>query len=193
MVARQILAHLDFLDASITELTEQIGARFADDEWTERHDHLVTAPGVGDRVAEIFLAETGGDMAQFGTAHQLASWIGLAPATRESAGKRQPAGSMNGNKHLRTALVEAATSAARTDTFLGARYRRIAARRGPKIAAVAVAHSLAVALFFMISQGQDFADLGSDHYQRPDQVEHALTRHRQQLELRGYTVIAPSA
>jgi transposase len=69
---------------------------------------LVTIPGVGQRTAEVIVAETGGDMTRFATPARLAAWSGLAPGDNESAGKRKRAAARKGNQHLRTAMVESA-------------------------------------------------------------------------------------
>ena len=107
---------------------------------------LVTIPGVGQRTAEIIVAETGGDMTRFATPAHLAAWAGLAPGDNESAGKRKHAAARKGDQHLRTAMVESAWVTARTRSRPGARFRRLARRFGrghEKKAAVAVAHTLA--------------------------------------------------
>ncbi len=105
---------------------------------------LVTIPGIGQRTAEVIVAETGGDMARFASPARLAARAGLAPGDNESAGKRKHAAARQGNRHLRTALVESAWSTARTRSRPGARFRRLARRFGrgnEKKAAVAVAHT----------------------------------------------------
>jgi len=188
-VARQILSHIDFLDASITTLTEEIAARIDAGAFDETLDLAVTAPGVARRATEILIAETGADLTVFATAAQFCSWIGVAPGTKESAGKRKPAKSMPGNRHLRRILIEAARAAARTDTFLGARYRRIARHAGPNKAAVAVARSLATALYYMLTTHQPYHDLGPDFYDRPAHKEHILRDHVRHIEAMGYSVV----
>ena len=71
----------------------------------------------------------------------------------------------HGNRYLARVLGEAAVGAARTDTFLGERYRRIARRRGKKKAIVAVGRSILVIIWHLLSNPQArFHDLGSDHY-----------------------------
>jgi transposase len=74
---------------------------------------LVTIPGIGQRIVEVIVAETGGDMARFASSTRLAAWAGLAPADNESGGKRKKAAARKGNLHLRSAMVEAAWACAR--------------------------------------------------------------------------------
>jgi transposase len=143
-VAARILAHIDFLDASIASLDDAV--RECVGPFEPAVQLLVSMVGWQRRTAEVFLAETGGDMTRFPTAGHLASWCRVAPANKESAGKRRAAGTKPGNTWLGRALIEAAQAASRTTgTYFAAQYRRIAPRRGPNKAAVAVAHSMVVA------------------------------------------------
>ena len=159
IVARQILDHIAFLDASIKKLTTEIAERLIPFE--PAIGLLCQIPGWGRSTAEVFIAETGGDMSVFPTPGQLASWSGMAPGTRESAGKRRAAAAVAGNRWLGRALIEAARAAARTkDTHLAAQYRRLAVRRGPNKASVAVAHSMVVAAWHMLSTGEAYRELG---------------------------------
>lgn len=101
----------------------------AADELIER---LVTIPGVGRRTAEVVLAEIGTDMTRFHSARQLAPWAGMCPGKHESAGTHHGGATRRGSPWLRGALVSCARSAARTKTYLGAQYHRLAARRGAR-------------------------------------------------------------
>jgi transposase len=132
-------------------------------------------------------------MSRFPSAAHLAAWAGVAPAMHESAGKRAPAGSRKGNKWLASMLVEAANSVSRTkDTYLAARFARIAARRGKKRAAVAIANSILVSVYHMLDRDEPYRDLG------PDWLE---TRHRDahtrrlvaQLQRLGHVVVLDPA
>jgi transposase len=154
---------------------------------------LVTIPGIGQRTAEVIVAETGGDMARFATAARLAAWAGLAPGDNESAGKRKRAAARPGNSHLRTALVESAWSTARTRSRPGARFRRLARRFGrgnEKKAAVAVAHTLARIAWTVMKNDQDYAEAGEDYYERLDERnrDHLVRHYQQALARLGYQV-----
>lgn len=192
VVARQILDHIAFLDSSIAALTTEIGERVRPFE--PAIELLCGIPGWGRSMAEVFIAETGGDMTVFPTAGQLAAWSGMAPGSHESAGKRRPAGVQHGNRWLGRVLIEAARAAARTkNTYLGAQYRRLAARRGPNKASVAVAHSMIVSAWHMLSTGETYRELGADYYTRRNDPERQARRLTRQLENLGYTVSLTAA
>lgn len=186
VVARGILDHIAFLDRGIERLDAEIVNRLGPFEPTIMI--ATDIPGVGRRVAEIAVAETGANMAAFPTGGHFASWVGLAPQNHESAGKRQPVGAGHGNHHLRQALIEAAHAAARTDTYLGARYRRIARRRGRNKAAIAVAHTIAVILWQLWSTGERYHDLGADYYNRRHDPATEANRLAQRIRQLGYHV-----
>jgi transposase len=191
VVAKAILAHIDFLDAAIARLDEEVASRLG--PFQAAVTLLQTIPGVGKKVAEVIVAETGADMTRFPTATQLCAWAGVAPANHESAGKRRPAGTRQGTAWLRRALVESAKAASRTrGTYLGAQYRQIASRRGPNKATIAVAHSILLSAWHMLSTGQTYDDLGADHLARRD--NQAETRRLlKRLEALGHTVTIQTA
>ena len=193
VAARQILDHVDFLDASIATLSEQVATRTT--PFTAAIGLLVEIPGISRRSAESIIAETGGDMSRFPSPAHLASWAGLCPGNHESAGKRRRVGTTNGNRWLRRVLIESARAAARTKgSYFGAQYRQIAHRRGPNKAAVAVAHSLLDVTWHILSTGERFSDLGADYYQRHRDPERITRRLVHQLEQLGHTVtITPAA
>ena len=181
-----ILAHLDFLEEAILALGEAIEAQLR--PFAAQAELLQTIPGVGRRTAEVLVAEIGVEMAQFGSAQRLASWAGLAPGNDQSAGKRRSGRTTKGSKWLRRALIESALAATRTkDTYLGAQYRRIKARRGHHRAIVAVAHSILVATFHMLQTGEVYRELGGDYFQtrNPDAQVRQLVR---KLEALGQQV-----
>jgi transposase len=186
LLARQILDHTDYLDAAVFQLDQQIHAEMA--PFRDVIELLVTLPGVSYRVAEVIIAETGGDMRIFPSAAHLAAWAGLCPGLHASAGRKHSTGAPKANKWLRRSLGEAAAACARTHTHLGARYRRLAARRGKARAKLAVAHSILTATWHMITAGEPHHDLGEDfhaHRINPDRRRRQLTA---QLEQLGYDV-----
>ncbi|MGH9104321.1 MAG: IS110 family transposase [Acidimicrobiales bacterium] len=193
VVVRAILAHIDFLDANIAALDEEVAARLG--PFRPAVELLKTIPGVGQTAAQVFIAETGGDMSRFPSAQHLAAWAGLAPANAESAGKHRRAGSRKGANWLRRAFIEAAKSASRSrGTYLSAQYRNVAARRGPNKATVAVAHSIVVAAWHMLSTGEPYEDLGADWLSRRRDPEREARRLVARLEALGHRVsIAPAA
>ena len=186
-ILAQQLSHIDFLDGQIEALSQQISQHLAqmarpapdDDDragsskrdsdeslsWTEAVELLDTIPGVDQRTAEIILAEIGLDMNQFPTADDLASWAGFAPGNHQSGGKRYSGRTTKGNRPISAALTQAAWAASRTkDTFLKARYHRLAARRGKKRAIVAIGRSILVSVWHMLSRRQPYQDLGANYY-----------------------------
>jgi transposase len=145
-------------------------------------------PGVDWTLAAVIIAELGVDMSVFQSVSQLASWAGVCPGNNESAGKCKSSRIPKGNVHLKTALVEAANSAARAKgTYLRDKFFRLKARRGYKRAAVAIAHKILVAIYHMLSQQVSYNDLGDLYLDKLN--KHHLTRnlvHR--LKRLGYTV-----
>jgi transposase len=190
----QQLGHIDFLDEQIETISAAIGqqletmnrpdqplgpgASVGGDEgepktqeseptltWEEAMTLLDTIPGVDRWTAEVILAEIGLDMSRFPTADHLASWAGLAPGNNQSGGKRYSGRTTKGNHSLSSIMVQAAWSAVRTkETFLKARYHRLAARRGKKRAIVAVAHSMLVSAWHILTHRQPYHELGGDYF-----------------------------
>ena len=139
-------------------------------------------------VADIIIAEIGVDMSRFPTAGHLASWAGTCPGSNESAGRVKSTHTRPGNPYLKGALGIAAMSAARSkDTYFSAKYRRIASRRGPIKAVVALEHAMLVAIWNMLQTGETYNDPGGDFFTKrsPDK---AKSRALDQLRNLGYTV-----
>jgi transposase len=186
------LALIDALEASIERVSAAIAEQVRPFE--ETIERLQTIPGVGRRVAEILVTEVGVDLGRFPTAGHLASWAGLCPGHHESAGKRSSGRTRRGNLTLRTALLEAAQAAGHTKaTYLSAQFHRLAARRGRKKAAVAVAHSILVIAYHLLSRGTTYQDLGVNYFDERDRqaVERRAVR---RLEALGFKVtLEPAA
>jgi len=127
-MCRHYLDQIDHLDAVLAALDARIATLMS--EYGQDVDNLDTIPGIGRAAAEIIIAETGGDMAQFVTAGHLASWIGVCPGMNESAGVARSGRTRCGNSHLKRLLGIAALSVTRAKgSYLSVYYRRIAARR----------------------------------------------------------------
>ncbi len=184
MLAHQ-LRHVDELDQLITEVDEEVAARLRPFE--TKLAQLQTIPGVGRRLAEVVLSEVGLDMSRFPTSGHLASWAGVCPGMNESAGKNRSGRTRKANPWLRSALVQAAQAGSRSPTFLGERFRRLIVRVGRNKAALAVAHSILLAVYRLLKDGIDYHDLGPEHFaqRERDQVARRLTR---RLEHLGYQV-----
>ena len=186
MIIQVQLEHIDFLTQKIEQLDKEIEERMRPFE--ESLVLLDEIPGVGKRVAQQIVAEIGTDMSRFPDASHLASWAGMSPGNNESAGKRKTGKTTQGNKHLKSALTEAARAAAKTkDTYLAAQYKRIAARRGKNRAAIAVGHSILVMVYHILKGNNPFIELGENYFVK--QREKAIVKHAvKRLESLGYEV-----
>jgi transposase len=184
MLAHQ-LRHVDELAQLIAEVDEEVAARLRPFE--AKLAQLQTIPGVGRRLAEVVLSEIGTDMGRFPTSGHLASWAGVCPGMNESAGKNRSGRTRKANPWLRTALVQAAQAGSRSPTFLGERFRRLIVRIGRNKAALAVAHSILLAIYRLLKDGVDYNDLGPEHFAKRvrEQTARRLTR---RLEHLGYQV-----
>jgi transposase len=181
--------HLNLIDEhtrAIDELTARIEVVI--EPFRAVRELIATIPGISTGVADVIIAETGADMSRFPTAGHLASWAGTCPGSNESAGRIKSTHTRPGNPYLKGALGVAAMSVARSkDTYLAAKYRRIASRRGPIKAVVAVEHAMLIAIWNMISDGTGYNDPGADFYAR---LIPAKTKNRalDQLHKMGYAV-----
>ena len=190
----QMLARIDGIDADIAVLDAQIETLLA--PFAPAVERLDEIPGIGRVAAAVVIAEIGVDMTRFPTAGHLCSWAKFSPGIKSSAGKTKGSGSTaHGNRYLARILGEAAVMAARSDTFLGERYRRIARRRGKKKAIVAVGRSMLVIIWHLLADPEArFVDLGADHFTRNVNTEAKKRNHIRQLEALGYTVtLEPAA
>ena len=180
------LSFMEALDEAIARVSEEIDQRLTAEQ--EAIALLDTIPGVGQRAAEILIAEIGTDMSRFPSAKHLASWAGMCPGNHESAGKRLSGKTRQGSRWLRQVLVEIAHAAAKTkQTYLAAQYKRIAARRGKKRALIAVGHTVLTIVYTMLTRQQPYQDLGAAYFDQRERhrVEQRLV---QRLERLGYQV-----
>jgi transposase len=155
---------------------------------------LDEVPGIGRHTAQVIIAETGLDMARFPTAAHLVSWAKLSPRTIQSGARSRSGKTGKGNPYLTGGLGEAAAAAAKTDTFLGERYRRIVKRRGKLKALVAVARSILVIVWNLLSDpAATFHELGAGYYASRTDKDRKARSHIRQLEALGFTVTLAQA
>jgi transposase len=187
----QMLHRIDDTQAAVERVEAAIETAMR--PFDDQLKRLQTIPGVGPRVAQIIIAETGADMSRFPTAAHLASWAGLVPGINQSANRHGSSRCRHGNRHLQSTMVEAAWAASHSkNTYLAAQYWRIA-KRGRNVAAVAVAHSMLVAVWHILNGDSDYQDLGGDYFTRrlnPERRTHQLV---QQLEALGHHVTLDTA
>ena len=192
--ATEIAVHLrliDAINAEITLLDEQIGQQLAavpgtapactacglaggghapgcadeDVPLLGLAARLDEVTGVGAVNARAIIAELGTDPSQFPTPGHAAGWARLTPRSRQSGETARPGRTGKGNRYLRGALGQAAMTAAKTDTRLGAMYRRIARKRGKQKAIVAVSRVICeIAWILICDPGARYEELGPDYY-----------------------------
>jgi transposase len=149
---------------------------------------LDTIPGVNQTIAQVIVAELGLDMSRFPSDKHAAAWAGLAPGNRQSAGKHYATNTREGNKALCTNLTQAAWAAQRAkDTYLSALYRRLVGRRGKKRALVAVAHSILVSAYHMLSRREPYRELGGNYFDEHKKTA-VINRLTHRLAKLGYSV-----
>jgi transposase len=193
IVCRRVIDHIDFLDRSIAELTEEIAARLVPFEAAVAL--VCSLTGIQEVAAQAIIAEIGVDMSRFPTAGHLCAWGGVAPGSHESAGKRRSAGTRHGSSWLRRVLIEVARSACRTKgSYFSAQYSRIARRRGPNKAAVAVANSILAAIWHVLTNGCVYEDPGADYFERRHDPAVEAKRLQARIEALGFDVtVIPKA
>jgi transposase len=184
---QSMLGHLNYLEQEIAAYSQRIEVclrPFLTPEQTRRLDLI---PGVNQRTIENVIAELGTDMSRFPDEEHLSSWAGMCPGNEESAGKRIRRRTTKGDSWLRVALTEAAWAAGHSKSYLGAQFRRIAARRGKKRALIAVGHTLLVIFYQMLKTGASYKDLGPDYFDnlKPEQYRRYLVK---RLESLGFNV-----
>jgi transposase len=215
-LARMLLNQIDVLNAQIGKLTTRIGELIAAIPAAQGIDadgttgpsagagpgaavlpaaaRLDEVTGIGPDGAQAIIAEIGLDMTRFPTAGHLVSWARISPRTIQSGPRSRGGKTGKGNPYLKGVLGEAAAAAARTDTFLGERYRRIVKRRGKLKALVAVARSILVIIWNLLTNPADrYQDLGAGYNASRTDKGKKVRNHIRQLEALGYTVALTEA
>ncbi|MGI5251892.1 IS110 family transposase [Actinacidiphila glaucinigra] len=185
-MVRHYLDEIDRLNSTIALFDSRIATLLAERE--QDLNNLDTIPGIGRLAAEVIIAETGGDMAQFASAQHLASWIGVCPGQNESAGVSRSGRTRPGNSNIERPLGIAAMAAIRDKTsYLAAFFRRISARRCGQRALVAVMHKIAIAIWHVLRNKTAYRDLGADYFAKRD-PERAMRRMIKEANSLGLTV-----
>jgi transposase len=216
-LARMLLDQIDALTTQIGKLTARIeqliaaipAAQGVDPDGTTgpgagRGENAPVLPavarldevcGIGRDSAQALIAEVGLNMAQFPTPAHLVSWTKLCPQTIQSGARHRAGKTGKGNPYLKGILGEAAAAAAKTDTFLGERYRRLVKRRGKLKALVAIARSILVIVWHLLADPTArYHDLGPDYHASRIDTARKARNHIRQLEALGYRVtLAPAA
>ena len=185
-VVSQELAQIRSLDDQIAACDAEVAREMRPfDADIERLDEI---PGIARRTAENIIAEIGVDLSRWPTVAHFTSWCGACPGNKASGGKRRPARVRKGNPWIKRAVTEAAWAAGRTKrSYLGERYRRFAVRKGRKRAIVAVAHEILTIIYYLLTRGTRYQDLGVHYIEERNRA--AIQRQAlRQLDRLGYHV-----
>lgn len=182
----RILAHIDFLEESLQQLQQEIEQQLCPFE--EAMTLAQSVIGIQATAAAALLAEIGTDMSRFPSAKHLASWAGVCPGNKQSAGKTLRSRIRPGNPYLKAILAEVVWVISHTkDNYLSAQYHRIARRRGKQKAVIAVSHSVLVILYHILRDKKPYSDLGGEYFDHLDTAR--IQRHHvRRLEQLGYSV-----
>jgi transposase len=187
-ILQMMLAAIDSFTAQIDELTARI--EILTKPYLDQIRRLEAVHGAGTISAQDVIAEIGVDMTAFPTAPHLVSWAKWCPQVSQSGGKRKGSNaSGRGNPYLSAALGEISISASRTQSFLGARYRRLVRRMPKKKALVATGNSVLTIFYALLSDpAATYHDLGPDYYEQRMNVRRQARNHVRSLERLGYHV-----
>jgi len=187
---REFFAHvMDVIreQTSQIEKTDAMIQRNLNDNYKAAIEAIDVIPGIGRISAEQIIAEIGTDISRFKNQHALSKWAGVCPGNNESAGKRKSGRTPPGNKTLKSTLTQCAKSASKKkDSFFSAQYSRLVSHRGKNRATMAVAHSMLIAIYFVL-YGCAYEDLGADYYTQFNR-EKKINSHIKQLSKLGVTI-----
>lgn len=186
-ILNRMIEHVEVLEQLIDKLEKDILRHV--EPYQAHIDLLTTIPGVKELAAAAIIAEIGADMDQFRDAAHLTAWGGLCPGSNQSAGKVKSSRIRKGNVYLKTVMTQVAWAASRTKrTFLGAKYRALAMRRGKKKAIIAIGRKILVICYHMLKKRVSFHELGDDFLDKLE-PERKAKYHAKRLEELGYHVV----
>jgi transposase len=187
-VLAMMLAAIDHYTTQIEALTARIEVLI--EPYLHQVTQLDEVDGIGVICAQDMIAEIGADMTVFPTASHLVSWARWSPQVKQSAGKRKGSNATGrGNPYLGAALGEATISAGRTQSFLGAKYRRLTRRMPKKKALVATGNSMLTIIHALLADPEArYTDLGADYYEQRMHVRRQARNHVLGLQRLGYQV-----
>ena len=187
-VLAMMLAAIDYYTTQIEALTARIETLI--EPCLRQVEQLDEIDGIGAICAQDIIAEIGANMTVFPTASHLVSWARWSPQVKQSAGKRKGSNATGrGNPYLGAALGEAVICAGRTQSYLGAKYRRLARRMPKKKALVATGNSMLTIVHALLSDpAASYQDLGADYYEQRMHARRQARNHVRSLERLGYKV-----
>jgi transposase len=153
---------------------------------------LTRINGLGLAAVMKILSEIGPDVSRFETVKHFCSWLGLSPGTKISGGKVLSAKTKRSANRVRQVLKLAAMSLSRSDSALGAFYRRLCGRMDKPRANTAVAHKLARMVYYMLTRGEAFVDKGQQHYEEQQRQRSVAALKRRAAAL-GFVITSTAA
>jgi transposase len=185
---KAMLERIDRVSADIGALSAVIEELLA--PYEEQLQQAESMPGWGRRSAQDALAETGADMTRFRTGAHLASWAGRTPLDSQSGARTGRARHKKGNRYLAAITGETAAAAGKTQTREGARYRRIARRRGKAKAGVALGNTQLKVYHALLScPGTRYEDLGADYYDNQASTRRQVRALEKRARELGYELV----
>jgi len=185
VLVKAVLSHVDDMTKRISDMDDYLNDKL--NGYDDAMKRLQEVPGIGSRSAQVIVAELGVDMSRFPSSKHLAKWVGLCPGNNESAGRKKSSKTGQGNKTLKTTLIQSAQTASRKkDSFFKAQYDRLVVRRGANRAKVAVAHSMLIAIYHMLKYETPFLDLGESYYNQFNPGK-KINYHLKKLQQLGWT------
>ncbi len=185
------LKHIKAIEEILSSLEQKI-KEMIDLHYKEEYELLQTIPPVKDS-ASVIIAEMGVNMGLFPSEMHLSSWAGMSPGNNESAGKKKPGTTTQGNKCLKSILTELAWVASRMKgTYLRAKYQSLAGRRGKKKALIAGGHKILIMCYHILKYKVPYKELGAN-YLDTRKKDRIVKSYLKRLTNLGFTVTLKEA